>query len=89
MSYTRPVYPYMRNLKIKIRIFKLKNEEYKLKYKEESGLTFNNYYFNNYYNDLIKNIKAKPETSLVSGFALSGIREFKYSTTLLSQRHSS
>ena len=47
MSYTRPVYPYIRHLKIKINIFKLKNEEYKLKYEEESGLNFNNYYFCN------------------------------------------
>lgn len=43
-------------LKRKIKIFELKNEEYKLEYEEESGLTFINYYFTNYYKDLIRNI---------------------------------
>ena len=57
ISYSRPVYPYIRELKINIRIFNAKNEKYKLEHKEESGLTFNNYYFNNYYNDLIRNIE--------------------------------
>ena len=43
ISYTRPVYPYIEELKIDIRIFEAKNEKYKLEHNEESGLTFINY----------------------------------------------